>query len=172
MCLSFLNSYVCRIVFSGICRRAYREQLSRRGTTLRSHHWSGLLSKDWQIIPLDYPRRRRPHNPCTAHRPVIHIYIYARAHMRVQSASRRWLYGYAAAYTHIQTHTYITVKTHTNLHALACDAETHSRAIANGRGATTCRRCIRTRVKLTASHSVTHLNTRGYIYGRRCEITR
>lgn len=44
----------------------------------RSHHWSVLLPKDWQIILLDYPRRRRSYNLCTAH----------------------WLYKYTHAYTY------------------------------------------------------------------------
>lgn len=74
------------------------------GNTLRSYHWSGLLFKDWQIILLDYLRRRRPHNPCTAHSSVVQyicIYIHARAHMRVQNVSRKWHIWCVSAHAYI-----------------------------------------------------------------------
>lgn len=163
MCLTFLNSYVCRIVFSAdIC--AYREQLSRRGTTLRSHHWSDLLSKDWQIIPLDYPRRRRPHNLCTAHQP--DIYIFAPVHTCAYRVGR-WLYGYA---------TCIHIHPDTNTHKYTRSRMRCGNAIAaqssDGRGAPRAIDVSATRVKPTASRSVTHFNrARVYMEGDDSEIT-
>lgn len=82
-----------------------------------------------------------------------HIYICARCtHARTECAggftdTRRCIYC---------THTPIQI--HINTHALACDAETRSRAIVDGRGAPRAVGVPATRVKPTASHSVTHFN--------------
>jgi len=166
MCLSFLNSYVCRIVFlADLPTRYYIEQLSRRGTTLRSHHWSGLLSKDWQIIPLDYPRRRRPHNPYTAHRHayiyVFYIYICTYTFAPVHTCAyrvRRWL-----RYTYTSAHTRKSICTR-----MRC--ETHSRAIADDRGAPRAASAHTCKTNRAAFRDT--LNRARYTEGDDSEITR
>ena len=134
-CVSILNSYVCRNVFLA-------DPPTRVSRTIKSswHHpsQSPLVRSAFQGLadhPIGLSTAPAPaqsvHCASTRHAYIyIYVYIYLRpcTHARTECAGG---FTDTRRYTHTSmniVHTHIHARV--NPHALACDAETHSRAIA------------------------------------------